>query len=100
MNVQDIAGRYRRDRASNGATRVIAAMLALGSLALAIEPASSQNVNREAKLTIGWAEPPDSLNPATTGARNVGPIIGNIFDTLGWLTPDVNGSPQLATKRS
>jgi peptide/nickel transport system substrate-binding protein len=51
-------------------------------------------------LTIGWAEPPDTLNPATTGARDVGPIDVNVFDTLVWLTPSLKATPDLATKWS
>src|SRR6202167_2495540 len=51
-------------------------------------------------LTIGWAEPPDTLNPATTGARDVGPIDVNVFDTLVWLTPNLQVTPDLATKWS
>jgi peptide/nickel transport system substrate-binding protein len=51
-------------------------------------------------LTIGWAEPPDTLNPATTGARDVGPIDVNVFDTLVWLTPGLKVTPDLATKWS
>ena len=48
---------------------------------------------------VGWAGPFDTLNPATTGNRNVGPIDVNIFDTLVWLTPDFTGRrPALATK--
>jgi peptide/nickel transport system substrate-binding protein len=76
------------------------AILAAGSLTLTAQPATAQTVNKQAKLTIGWAEPPDSLNPATTGARNVGPIMGNIFDTLVWLTPEFKITPHLATKWS
>jgi peptide/nickel transport system substrate-binding protein len=67
---------------------------------LAAGAATAQAPNRQAKLTIGWAEPIDSLNPATTGARNVGPIAANIFDTLVWLTPDFEVTPHLATKWS
>ncbi len=44
------------------------------------------------------AEPLDTLNPATTGNRDVGPIDANIFDTLVWLTPDFKITPDLATK--
>jgi peptide/nickel transport system substrate-binding protein len=51
-------------------------------------------------LTIGWAEPPDTLNPATTGARDVGPIDENVFDTLVYLTPSLKVTPDLATKWS
>jgi len=50
------------------------------------------------ELNIGWAEPVDSLNPAVTGARNVAPIVTNIFDTLVWLTPELKVTPHLATK--
>lgn len=49
-------------------------------------------------LTIGWAEPVDSLNPAVTGARDVAPIDVNMFDTLVWLTPELKATPHLATK--
>ena len=60
--------------------------------------AQAPDSNKDAKLTIGWAEPVDSLNPATTGARNVGPIDSNIFDTLVWLTPEFEVTPHLAKK--
>lgn len=49
-------------------------------------------------LTVGWASPPDTLNPATTGARSVGPLIATMFDTLVWLTPASKVTPGLATK--
>lgn len=49
-------------------------------------------------LTVGWASPPDTLNPATTGARSVGPLIATMFDTLVYLTPDNEVTPGLATK--
>lgn len=47
-------------------------------------------------LTISWAEPPDTLNPATTGARDVQPIIINVFDMLTWVTPEGKVTPDLA----
>jgi peptide/nickel transport system substrate-binding protein len=55
-------------------------------------------VDKQAKVTLGWAEPVDTLNPATTGNRDVGPIDSNLFDTLIWLTPDFQVTPDLATK--
>ncbi|HET6502683.1 MAG TPA: ABC transporter substrate-binding protein [Amycolatopsis sp.] len=55
-------------------------------------------VDHNAKVTLGWAEPVDTLNPATTGNRDVGPIDANIFDTLVWLTPDFKVTPDLATQ--
>jgi peptide/nickel transport system substrate-binding protein len=49
-------------------------------------------------LTIGWSQAPDTLNPAQTGARSVGPVLANIFDTLVWLTPQGKVTPDLATR--
>lgn len=51
-------------------------------------------------LVVGWAEANDTLNPVTTGSRNTGPIIANIFDTLVWLTPEFKVEPLLATEWS
>jgi peptide/nickel transport system substrate-binding protein len=48
-------------------------------------------------VTLGWAEEPDTLNPAATGARDVGPIDANIFDTLVYLTKSLQPTPDLAT---
>jgi peptide/nickel transport system substrate-binding protein len=74
----------------------LAGFLAAGTIALAASGAQAQNKN--AKLTIGWAEPIDTLDPVTTGARNTGPLLANIFDALVWLTPDFKVEPLLATK--
>ncbi|MFZ0214426.1 MAG: ABC transporter substrate-binding protein [Candidatus Dormiibacterota bacterium] len=49
-------------------------------------------------LTVGWAQPPDTLNPATTGARDMGPIDETMFDTLVYLTKSNQPTPDLATK--
>ncbi|WP_172329760.1 ABC transporter substrate-binding protein [Mangrovicoccus sp. HB161399] len=48
------------------------------------------------ELVVGWAETNDTLNPVTTGKRNVGPILSNIFDTLVWISPDFEVEPLLA----
>ncbi len=69
--------------------------LAIG--VLMAQPALAET-DKSAKIVVGWAGPFDTLNPATTGARNVGPISVNIFDTLVWLTPDFELTPGLATK--
>ena len=66
-------------------------------LPLLAHPARAE-VDRAAKIVVGWAGPFDTLNPATTGNRNVGPINVNIFDTLVWLTPDFQLTPGLAAK--
>jgi len=37
-------------------------------------------------ITIGWAEEPDTLNPATSGARDVGPIDAQLTDKGGYVS--------------
>jgi peptide/nickel transport system substrate-binding protein len=71
-------------------------LLAAGAFALVAQQAAAASPDLNAKLTIGWGQPFDTLNPATTGNRNVGPIDANIFDTLIWLTPDFKITPLLA----
>jgi len=84
-----------------GKVRATCAVLLAGSTTLAGVGQSNALASRSnaggGTLTIGWAEPPDTLNPATTGARDVGPIDVNIFDTLVWLTPNSDITPDLAT---
>jgi peptide/nickel transport system substrate-binding protein len=58
----------------------------------------SGNSGASQDLTVGWQSPPDVLNPATTGARSVGPLVATMFDTLVWLTPDMKVTPDLASK--
>jgi peptide/nickel transport system substrate-binding protein len=71
---------------------------ALGLAMLLVQPALAATPDKDAKIMVGWAGPFDTINPATTGNRNVGPIDVNIFDTLVWLTPDMQVTPSLATK--
>ena len=78
----------------------VRAGFAAACLMLGVGNAGAATVNRDAKLVVGWAEPVDTLNPATTGNRDVGPIDSNIFDTLIWLTPDFKITPDLATQWS
>ena len=73
-------------------------LLAAALAGLLIQPALAAPPDKDAKITVGWAGPFDTLNPATTGNRNVGPININMFDTLVWLTPDFQITPDLATK--
>lgn len=75
--------------------RLTVALLACSVLACGQHVAHAQDAGSQ--LTIGWAEPLDTLNPATTGSRNTGPIMSNIFDTLVWLTSDFKVTPGLAT---
>ncbi len=72
--------------------------MTVAAAALLAQPAFAAPADKDAKITVGWAGPFDTLNPATTGNRNVGPIDVNIFDTLVWLTPDLQVTPALATK--
>ena len=75
--------------------RYFATMAAAGSILLAALPATAE-VDRNAQIVLGWGELLDTLNPATTGARDVGPVVVNMFDTLVWLTPDFKLTPHLA----
>ncbi|MDX6244023.1 MAG: peptide/nickel transport system substrate-binding protein [Frankiales bacterium] len=59
---------------------------------------STPQANTSATLTVAWAEQLATLNPATTGMRDVGPIDTNIFDTLVWLDKNDKATPDLATK--
>ena len=64
------------------------------SLALLTAPAAmAADIDRDAKIVVGWGELLDTLNPVTTGNRDVGPLLVNIFDTLIWLTPDFKVTP-------
>ena len=78
--------------------RPLLSLLAAGAAAILAPQAAMAAPDRDAKLTVGWGEPLDTLNPATTGNRDVGPLDANIFDTLVWLTPDFKVTPDLATK--
>jgi peptide/nickel transport system substrate-binding protein len=84
------------------AVAALMAVALIGTACASSTPGSSgsSGSSSDATLTIGWAEPPDTLNPATTGARDVGPIDVNVFDTLVWLTPSLKVTPDLATKWS
>ncbi len=81
-------------------THSLPRVLAAAGLLFAAHAADAATVDRDAKLLVGWAEPVDTLNPATTGNRDVGPLDVNLFDTLVWLTPDFRITPDLATQWS
>ena len=59
--------------------RLFPSVLAAGALALLAQPATAAP-DRDAKIIVGWGELLDTLNPATTGNRDVGPIDVNMFD--------------------
>src|ERR1700759_422064 len=80
-------------------SRLLPTLLATAALGL-FAPHAHAEADRDAKITVGWGEPLDTLNPHTTGNRDVGPIDANIFDTLIWLTPDFKLTPHLATQWS
>ena len=48
-------------------------------------------------LTVGWTAPPDTLNPATTGSRSVGPLVATMFEMLVSLDQENQPMPGLAT---
>ncbi|HWG01029.1 MAG TPA: ABC transporter substrate-binding protein [Trebonia sp.] len=89
-----------RIRRLPAAAALVAVTLIATACASSTAGASGGQASTSATLTVGWAEPPDTLNPATTGARDVGPIDVNVFDTLVWLTPTLKATPDLATKWS
>jgi len=84
-------------RKENLVKRSLSLLLAASSVALMAHAASAATIDRNAKIVVGWAEPPDSLNPATTGARDVGPLDVNLFNTLVWITPQFKVTSDLAT---
>lgn len=77
--------------------RSLSLLLAASSIALVAHAAPAPTIDRNARIVVGWAEPPDSLNPVTTGARDVGPLDLNLFNTLVWITPDFKITPDLAS---
>lgn len=72
-------------------------LMASAGIVVLAQTGFAQDIDKDAKLVIGWAEPIDTLNPATTGARNVGSLLTNMFDTLVWLNKDFEIEPLLAT---
>jgi peptide/nickel transport system substrate-binding protein len=77
------------------------AVAATATLVTALCGSISATVPAEAAgsgdITVGWAQTPDNLDPAITGAQTVESIDVNIFQTLVWLTPSGQLSPDLAT---
>lgn len=80
--------------------RVVPSLLAAGGIALLAHVAAGATVERSARIVVGWGEAMDTLNPATTGNRDVGPVDANIFQTLLWMTPEFKVTPNLATSWS
>src|SRR5262245_66465584 len=78
-------------------TKILAVGLAVGVVA-ACSSGGDSGGGASQDLTVGWASPPDTLNPATTGARSVGPLVATMFDTLVYLSPESKATPGLATK--
>lgn len=88
---------FSRGRLAGLLCSLVLAAAACGGSEMAPGPATT-SAPSGGTLTVGWGQAPDTLNPATTGARDVGPIAVNMFDTLVWLTPDNKVTPDLATK--
>lgn len=80
-------------------TRIMAGLVTglLGLSAVAACGGDDSGSGAGASLSVGWMSPPDTLNPATTGARAVGPLVAAMFETLVYLTPDLKPTPGLAT---
>jgi peptide/nickel transport system substrate-binding protein len=58
---------------------------------------SASGAGSNADITIGWAQTPDNLDPAITGAQTVESLDINVFQTLLWATPSGQLTPDLAT---
>lgn len=82
--------------------KIVTGILAVGLVSGLVAGCSSAGGNSGAQsaqdLTVGWASPPDTLNPATTGSRSVGPLVATMFDTLVYDTQNLKPTPGLATK--
>lgn len=76
-------------------TTALAGLLLIGMLT-ACDGGSNSNVSGSS-LSVGWTSPPDTLNPATTGARSAGPLVATMFETLVYLDKDLKPTPGLAT---
>lgn len=79
--------------------KLLVAAAAMVVLATACGSGSAGNAEGASggTLTIGWAEEPDTLNPAQTGSATTSSIDINIFDTLIYLTKGGQLQPDLAT---
>jgi peptide/nickel transport system substrate-binding protein len=58
---------------------------------------SSAGSGSTSSITIGWAQTPDNIDPALTGAQTVESLDINVFQTLVWATPSGQLTPDLAT---
>jgi peptide/nickel transport system substrate-binding protein len=83
--------------------------IALGAAAAALAVAAcggssgsggSSAAGTTGNITIGWAQTPDNIDPAITGAQTVESIDVNVFQTLIWATPSGQLTPDLATSWS
>lgn len=79
-----------------GAGALITAVSLVATACGGSSPSSSGSSSNET-ITIGWAQDPDNLSPALTGAQTVESLDVNIFQTLIWATPSGQLTADLAT---
>ena len=88
-------------RFSRSRTMKLSLVMTCAALAVAACGGSSSGsgaaAGSDSSITIGWAQTPDNLDPAITGAQTVESIDVNIFQTLVWETPSGALTPDLAT---
>jgi len=73
--------------------------MAMSALALAMAAnAVPSRAQTAGELVIGWGEPLDTLNPATSSKRITGPVLLTIFDNLVYLNQEFEIEPMLATE--
>ena len=91
-------------RFSRSRTMKLSLVMTCAALAVAACGGSSSGsgaaAGSDSSITIGWAQTPDNLDPAITGAQTVESIDVNIFQTLVWETPSGALTPDLATSWS
>jgi peptide/nickel transport system substrate-binding protein len=93
--------RTQRSRMVKVALGAAAASLALAACGGSSGSGSSSSASgATSNITIGWAQTPDNVDPAITGAQTVESIDVNVFQTLVWATPSGQLTPDLATSWS
>lgn len=87
-------------RRRNWCRMVVAAGVIVVATACGSTSSDNSNATSGGTLTVGWAEEPDTLNPAQSGSATTSAIDINIFDTLIWLNKAGQLTPDLATSWS
>lgn len=85
----------RKTRALATALALLTLGSGLGGLTARQVLASSSHVS--STLTVSWYQEPDTVWPSITGSRSVSQFLRSVVDTLIWLNPKGQVTPDLAT---